>query len=100
FLISAIWNLYFSISAIFFPEYTLKLAYGEEVASAIFNNYYTYTFYNFQSAAILVFGIGYYIVSRDVSKNHGIVLLGIIGKLFFFIYYTIMYFTLHSSVIP
>jgi hypothetical protein len=32
--------------------------------------------------AVVLIGLGYQIVSRDVSKNRGIVLLGIIAKLF------------------
>ena len=32
-----------------------------------------------------VFGIGYYWVSRDITKNHGIVKMGIIGKVFVFV---------------
>ena len=32
-----------------------------------------------------VFGIGYYWVSRDLTKNHGIVKMGIIGKLIVFV---------------
>lgn len=31
-----------------------------------------------------IFGIGYYLVSKDIHKNHDIVRLGIIGKLFVF----------------
>ena len=31
-----------------------------------------------------IFGIGYYWVSRDISKNHDIVKMGILGKLFVF----------------
>jgi len=33
------------------------------------------------SMCVIVFGLGYYIVSRDVSRNEGIVMLGIVGKL-------------------
>ncbi len=32
-----------------------------------------------------VFGIGYYWVSRDINKNHDIVKMGIIGKVFVFV---------------
>ena len=32
-------------------------------------------------ALVIVFGIGYWIVSQDIARNHGIVTLGIIGKL-------------------
>ncbi len=42
---------------------------------------------------ILIFGIGYFIVSRDLEKNHGLVLIGAFAKLMFFIL-TLMYFIL------
>ena len=32
-----------------------------------------------------VFGIGYYWVSKDLTKNHGIVKMGIVGKLIVFV---------------
>lgn len=43
-------------------------------------------------ALFMTFGIGYYMVSRDLFNNKNIVILGIIGKLVFsgiFIYYVI-----------
>lgn len=100
FLVSAIWNFYFSLTGILMPKLNLKLCYGADVASDIFNNFYSYTLYNFQQATILIFGIGYYIVSRDVNKNHGMVVLGIIGKTFFFVYFTYMYFTARTTIVP
>jgi len=33
---------------------------------------------------IAVFGYGYYLVGRDVTRNEGIVVLGIVGKILFF----------------
>ncbi|WP_371803125.1 hypothetical protein [Candidatus Lokiarchaeum ossiferum] len=34
---------------------------------------------------IATFGIGYYIVGCDITKNHGLVLIGIIGKSCYFL---------------
>ena len=36
-------------------------------------------------------GIGYYIVSRDISKNHGLVLLGILGKIIVFVFFLVAF---------
>ena len=33
---------------------------------------------------IAVFGYGYYLVGRDITRNEGIVVLGIVGKVLFF----------------
>jgi hypothetical protein len=51
-------------------------------------------YYNAWIALFVVFGIGYYMVSRDLYRNKNIVVLGIIGKLAFsaiFIYNLISY---------
>lgn len=33
----------------------------------------------------MAYGIGYIMVSRDITKNHGIIFIGVIGKILFFI---------------
>ncbi len=91
FLVAAIWNLYFSITAIIMRDFNLYVFFGEETVSLLNGNYYAIVFYNLMWAAVLVFGIGFYLVSRDVNRNNGIVLLAIIGKLCFLVYYAIMY---------
>lgn len=45
------------------------------------------------ASLVLVFGLGYYIVSRDVSRNEGIVLLGIFGKVL-----VIALFSIHAAL--
>jgi len=42
---------------------------------------------------ILIFGIGYIIVSRNLEENHGIVIIGAIAKTMFFLL-SILYFVL------
>ena len=34
---------------------------------------------------IAVFGYGYYLIGRDITRNEGIVVLGIVGKVLFFV---------------
>lgn len=34
---------------------------------------------------VLAFGMGYYLVSRDFSKNHAVVGMGVIGKVLVFL---------------
>lgn len=40
-----------------------------------------------------VYGIGYFLVSRDINANHGIVIMGIIGKIIVFIGFVVDYLT-------
>ena len=42
---------------------------------------------------VFVFGIGYYWVSKDLSKNHDIVKLGIIAKILVFMIFSYHYLT-------
>ncbi len=40
--------------------------------------------YFFTSAVILIYGVGYYYISKDVQRNRDIIKLGCVGKLVFF----------------
>ena len=73
FFIGAIWNWVATITLCFgykalFPVYDMALP-RYPVFLLMF------------SGLCFVFGLGYYWVSRDLSKNHGIVRMGIAGKL-------------------
>ena len=80
FLIAGLWNLGGAIpawlGAIYMPGLTFGSS-GIAVPAVLFPYHAMYAF-------IITFGIGYIIVSRDIAKNHGIVVLGIIGKVLFF----------------
>jgi len=41
--------------------------------------------------SVIIFGIGYLIVGLNIDRNHWIVLIGIIGKLLVFVFFTIIY---------
>lgn len=91
FFIASLWNLIFSIPAILFPKFGIRLAYGIDAVQPIISNYYALSFYYFMWGSVLLFGIGYYIVSRDILKNQGIILLAIFGKPAFFLYFLCSY---------
>ena len=80
FFIGAAWNILASISFILTSIYNLSAfpAYGIAVPISMIW---------LQSFLFLVanLGIGYLIVSMDISKNHGIVIIGVIAKLGYFI---------------
>jgi len=100
FFVGALWNYSFAIPGIFLPSFMLLLTYGPEMdQSLLLGNYYAYWMYIFWFLAVAVFGIGYYIVSRDIEKNHGVVWLGIIGKLIFFIYLAASYFIGKATIL-
>jgi hypothetical protein len=80
FLIGAIWN--WSATTIFFFAYEqiFSLAGMEVPANPLFLRLFL--------SLAFVFGIGYYWVSRDITNNHAIVKLGIMGKLCVFVLMT------------
>ena len=76
FVIGAAWNILASLSFIFTSIFNLSAfpAYGIAIPISMIW---------LQSFLFLVanLGIGYFIVIMDVSKNHGIVIIGVIAKL-------------------
>lgn len=48
-------------------------------------------YYQFSLMLVILFALGYLIVGLNIEKNHGIVLLTIIGKLWVFIFVTLFY---------
>jgi len=77
FLIGAIWN-WVATAPLFFGYKMILPLYGMELPRYP-------VFLLLFSGLCFVFGIGYYWVSRDLSRNHGIVRLGIAGKLLVFV---------------
>lgn len=50
--------------------------------------FYKTLFYRIAIKAVLIFGIGYYMVSKQITANRGIVWLGALGKLSLFCEFT------------
>ncbi len=99
FFTGALWNFSFSVPGLLFPEFTLELGFGPAIAPYIMNNDFALSLYRFWHGAILIFGIGYYIVSRDITKNRGIVWMAIYGKLTFFFFLSYYYFTERAAIL-
>ena len=92
--IAAFYNFFASAIMLIFPQFSAKLV----LQAGAVNDFYAHTFYNFTWAFVMIFGIGYFIVSLDVNKNHGVALLGILGKVFFYLYYLKLYFGSHCTL--
>ena len=52
----------------------------------------TLLFYHAMVGMIITYGIGYFIVSRNITKNHGIIVIGSIAKLIFFLATVVFFF--------
>ncbi len=81
FLIAGIWNLGVAIpcwiGSVFMPDVFFNI-FNMPSPASLFSFHAMFLF-------IIVFGIGYMTVSRDITKNHGIILIGLLGKILFFI---------------
>jgi hypothetical protein len=88
FLSGAIWNIFVAISCILASIYLLDISslFGMKKPPNLmwFHLYFGYVF---------IFGIGFYYVSKDINKNHVVVLLGILEKLLVFVA-SLIYFIL------
>lgn len=77
FYVAALWNLAAAGVALWDPAYHARVFFGSDqgLASpeAAMNTQILWV-------SIAFFGIGYWIVARDPSKNHGLVLIAALGK--------------------
>ena len=88
FFTGSLWNLAGGIAAIILTDRVFKM---QGLNPPFPRNYY-YSWI----ALFMTFGIGYYMVYKDMYANKNIVILGIIGKLAFaciFIYYMAIHWT-------
>ncbi len=87
FIVGAIFNwimaISFTLLSIFFYS-TIFSLFGSVAPTTLF-------FLHSLLGLIAVYGIGYFIVGLDITKNRGIVYLGILSKLTFFSYCLIYY---------
>ena len=95
FLIGAIWNLVVGLVFIVLSPLVDSLIpmFGMEVPPSLI-------FYHSFFGSVIVYGIGYYLVARDINKNHGIVVLGIIAKSYVFILFLIYFILGYSNFLP
>lgn len=95
FLIGAIWNLVVGLMFIALSPLADVLVpmFGMEVPPSL-------VFYHSFFGIVAVFGIGFYLVARDLTKNHGIVVLGAITKFYVFILYLIYFLLGFSNFLP
>ncbi len=101
FFVGSLWNLGIGITSLLFTDFILMMMFGKEPMTAnlmtfingsvpVTDNLQTLIFFRFFMAAVAIFGIGYYCVSRDLLANRAVIWLGLAAKLiifFTFVYY-------------
>ena len=77
FYLAGAWNLSAAAVALGFPEFHAQMLYGQSESlsspAAVINARIVWL-------SVAFFGVGYLIVARDPSKNHGLVLIAALGK--------------------
>ena len=88
FYVAAFWNISAAAVALLAPEYHAQTFFGSP-ASALdpVSAVDTQIFW----VSVLFFGVGYWIVARDPTKNHGLVLIAALGKAFVGVRWIIAY---------
>lgn len=76
FAVSGCWNMIGAIPAVISPRLNLKLMYGLST-----NDYYNLMLNRSLWIAILIFGVGYFLIALDPRRYFGIIVMGIIGKI-------------------
>jgi hypothetical protein len=95
FIIGALWNLILGFMFFIFPifgDVAYEMTEMEAPPSLLF--------YHAFFGIVIGFGIAYYLVARDLSQNHGIVLIGAIAKTFVFILFLIYFILGDSNIVP
>lgn len=85
FFAAALWNFAAGAPALVFYEQQFKLVFGEGGYTGDFHQ--ALLFRSF-ALSILLFGVGYYAVSKDITQNRVIVWLGAAGKILVFAFFT------------
>jgi hypothetical protein len=87
FFIGSLWNISIGLIGLCFYNLAITMFFGAKAAT---DNLLALIFFRFFMIAVILFGIGYYVVSRDLLANRAVVWLGLIAKLiifFTFVYY-------------
>jgi hypothetical protein len=107
FFVGSLWNISIGLSCLLLTDFILLMMFGKapmtENFSAFINgavpatdNLQTLIFFRFFMIAVILFGIGYYWVSRDLLANRAVIWLGLVAKLMIFFTFA-YYFALDQS---
>lgn len=90
FFYAGLWNAGIGITGLTSPDFCTALFFGPDIITSEFTGRLMFRLF---MTAVIIFGAGYYIVSRDLMLNRGIIWLGLTSKIILFtifIYYYII----------
>ncbi len=81
FVIAAVWNISGGLDAIFSFEANMTSLWGAKYIPMFYDNRVALSTYRLFWVLVIIFGVGYYVVSRDLTKNRAVVWMAVGGKL-------------------
>ena len=90
FALAGLWNVCIGLTGLVFADFSVALFFGRTAVTGDFLGGLSFRLF---MVAIITFGIGYCLVSRDLGLNRGIVSLGLACKMILFVMFTYYYFT-------
>jgi len=94
FLIAAIWNWLVGLTCLI-----LSLVYPESITLFGVQMPPSLSFLQILFILISIFGVGFYIVHRDINSNHGIVQMSVLEKVSFFLVFLIYFIIGHVNAL-
>jgi hypothetical protein len=93
FLIAALWNWTLAITFLVLPRIDINyfVATGLEIPN-------TMLWFDSFMGMVFVFGLGFYIVSKNMKENHGLILMACFEKFTVFVIPTIWFFLGQASI--
>lgn len=88
YFLGSLWNFGFALSGLALPKTTMWLLSG---STKTITGVLARTFYAFFWVAVGVFGIGYYLVSRDPDRNEAVIWTGCLAKVIIFLTFSRLY---------
>jgi hypothetical protein len=96
FFLGSLWNVGIGLIGLLFYNFAISFCFGSLRGA---DNLITKVFFKFFMVAVLLFGFGYYLVSKELTLNRGIIWLGIAGKLIIWTTFTFLFFTNRATIL-
>jgi len=96
FTLGALWNFGIGFTGLIFANFAVMIFFGPGVRTGDFLGE---VMLKIVMLAIIIFGTGYFLVSRSIEHNRGLVWLGLLSKLILFVLISYYFFTGRASVL-
>lgn len=96
FLGAFIWNVCIGFTGVIFTDFSIALFFGD---NAITGDFVANIFFRLFMVAVIIFGAGYYLVSRELMLNRGIIILGLASKIILFVIFMFFYISGKATII-